>query len=203
MTVIAFVGKPRTGKTLHMTIMAHDDYQKGYKIFSNYQLNFPHKRLSVESMLKIPFDDVERNPKTLCIQEADKVFDSRRSMRNENVLLSSLTGQSGKRNLNIYYDTQFFNRIDSSLRDVTEYMIVSSVYVDSLTKEPICFEYTMIDLYDYSQKHYKIPVPIIRPFFNMYDSYATTKPIIESKSMDDIIGGDGIKSGKKSRFKNA
>ena len=190
MTVIAFVGKPRTGKTLHMSIMAHDDYKKGYSIFSNYTLKFPHVQMTVKDMLSIPFDDVERNPKTLCIQEADKVFDSRRSMRNENVLLSSLTGQSGKRNLNIYYDTQFFNRIDMALRDVTEYAVICSVFVNPLTKEPLCFDYTMIDLYDYSQKQYKIPAMVMKPFFEIYDSYETTKPITESSKMADIIGSE-------------
>lgn len=190
MTVIAFVGKPRTGKTLHMTVMAYGDYAKGYSIFSNYQLNFPHKRLSVNQMLQIPFDDVERNPKTLCIQEADKVFDSRRSMRNENVLLSSLTGQSGKRNLNIYYDTQFWNRIDMSLRDVTEFVCVSSVFVDNKNNNPVCFEYTMIDMYDMSEKKYRIPAVIMQPYYNMYDSYQTTKPLTGNSKIADIIGGE-------------
>lgn len=188
MTVIAFVGKPRTGKTLHMSIMAHDDYNKGHEIFSNYTLKFPHKRMSVKDMLTIPFDDVDRNPKTLCIQEADKIFDSRRSARNENVLLSSLTGQSGKRNLNIYYDTQFFNRIDMALRDVTEYMVVCSVLIHPQTKEPFCFDYCMIDLYDMSQKQYKIPANIMKPFYQIYNSYETTRPITESRKMVDIVG---------------
>lgn len=190
MTVIAFVGKPRTGKTLHMTIMAYSDYTNGHKIYSNYHLSFPHTRMTVNEMLQIPFDDVEREPKTLCIQEADKVFDSRRSMRNENVLLSSLTGQSGKRNLNIYYDTQFWNRIDMSLRDVTEHLITSTVYVDGMTKIPICFEYTAIDLYDMSSKTYKIPAIVMEPFYKMYDSYQTTKPITKASKMQEIVGDE-------------
>lgn len=189
MTVIAFVGKPRTGKTLHMTMFAHSDFMQGFSIFANYKLNFQYTFVTPDDMLKIPFEDVERNPKTLCIQEADKIFDSRRSMRNENVLLSSLTGQSGKRNLNIYYDTQFYNRIDSSLRDVTEYVILSSVYINP-RKEPLCFEYTMRDMHDLSERTYKIPVPLAKPFYYMYDSYQTTKPITKSKKMGDIVDED-------------
>src|SRR6185503_2543947 len=134
MTVIPFVGKHRTGKTLHMTIMAYNDYKNGYQIFSNYKLMFPHQYLTVYEMLRITMTDNDRNNKTLCIQEADKIFDSRSAMRGQNKLLTSLTGQSGKRNLNIYYDGQFWNRFDSGLRYVTEYVCSCSVLIDNRTK---------------------------------------------------------------------
>lgn len=188
MTVIAFVGKPRTGKTLGMTFTAYGDYNKGYEIFSNYELMFKHKAMSVEQMLNIPFEDVERNAKTLCIQEADKVFDSRRSMRNENVLLSSLTGQSGKRNLNIYYDTQFWNRIDGSLRAVTEFVVSTSCYIDSITKEPLAFEQVWEDMFDGSEKKIVLPAFLLSPFYKMYNNYEATRPLTQSRKMREIIG---------------
>lgn len=139
-------------------------------------------------MLKIPFEDIERNAKTLCIQEADKIFDSRRSMRNENTLLSSLTGQAGKRNLNIYYDTQFWNRIDGALRYVTEFVCSCSSIINSKTKTPLAFEYEMIDMYDMTSKKYIIPATMMEPFYAMYNSYETTTPLTASKSMEDISG---------------
>lgn len=189
MTVIAFVGKPRTGKTLHMTFMAYDALKQGHKIFANYKLMFPYTQVDQYDMLRIPFDDVDREPKTLCIQEADKIFDSHRSMKNENTLLSSLTGQAGKRNLNIYYDTQFWNRIDGSLRYVTEYICSCSCIINTLDKTPVAFEYTMIDTYDESMtKHYVIPASILRPYYSMYNSYETTKPLVGGKSMQEISG---------------
>ena len=177
MTVIAFVGKPRTGKTLGMTQYAYTNYIKGHAIFANYSLQFPSKTLTVAQMLQIPFDDVDRNPKTLCIQEVDKIFDSRRSARSENVFLSSLAGQSGKRNLDILYDTQFFMRVDSSLRRVTEYVVVCSCYIDSATKNPIAFEYEWEDMFDGKIKKIIIPAPILQPFYQMYDSYEATRPL--------------------------
>jgi hypothetical protein len=179
MTVIGFVGRPRTGKTLHMTMMAYDYYRKGHKIFANYQLAFPFERMDVYDMIDIPFNDLERAPKTLCIQEADKIFDS--WLRgSEQRMLSSLTGQSGKRNLNILYDTQFPSRVQKSLRDVTEYVITCTCFTDE-KENPIAFEYTKIDLYDYSSKTYRIPVDLLKPFFSMYNSYETTQPIRSNK----------------------
>lgn len=177
MTVIAFVGKPRTGKTLGMTQYAYTNYIKGHTIFANYKLGFPSKRLSIEEMLQIPFNDVDRNPKTLCIQEVDKIFDSRRAMTEANKNLSSLTGQSGKRNLDILYDTQFFSRVERSLRQVTEYVVLCSCYIDSATKNPIAFEYEWEDMFDGRVKKIVIPAPILEPFYNLYDSYEATRPV--------------------------
>lgn len=200
MTVIAFVGRPRTGKTLFMTFFAYNNYQKGHIIFSNYRMNFPSHKLDVYDMLNIPFDDVDRYPKTLCIQEADKIFDSRRSSRSENVLLSSLTGQSGKRNLDIFYDTQFFNRIDDSLRKVTEMIITSRCYYQKTNKEdiPIAFEYSITDVYEYLEKgiDYKpkkitVPALLLKPYFKMYDSYEATEPITTSRKMKDYDSAGG------------
>src|SRR5574339_495573 len=184
MTVIAFVGKPRTGKTLGMSVWAFDDFIHGHEIFSNYTLKFSqHPKMDVYDMLQIPFNDVDRNPKTLCIQEADKIFDSWQRTE-ENRLLSSLTGQSGKRNLNIYYDTQFFSRVQKSLRMVTEFIIETVAYIRSDNKEPIAFQYEITDVYDASTRKILIPVTTVingyklSDYYNMYDSYETTKPLV-------------------------
>ena len=201
MTVICFEGKPRTGKTLFMTFNAHHNYiNERSQIFSNYKLMFEHIMMSPYDMLKIPFNDVDRHPKTLCIQEADKWFDSHRSMRNENVLLSSLTSQSGKRNLNIYYDTQFYNRIDKSLRDVTEIIFHANVYISSKTKEPIAFQYTSETPNGEFKELPIIPAPIFEPFYSMYNSYEATQPLTSTKSMKEIMG-DIKNEGKTSRKK--
>lgn len=175
MTVIAFVGKPRTGKTLGMTQAGYTNYRSGHEILANYKLNFPSRIMTVSQMLQIPFDDVDLHPKTLLIQEADKIFDSRRSMKEENRLLSGLTGQSGKRNLNIFYDTQFFNRIDSSLRYVTEYVVSCSCFIDDKTKQPIAFQYQYEDMFDGRIRKALIPAILLQPFYSMYNTHEVTK----------------------------
>lgn len=187
MTVIQFEGLPRTGKTLFMTFHGHTDFLNGYEIFSNYKLMFDHSMLSPYDMLKIPFDDVDRHPKTLMIQEVDKWFDSRRSMRNENVYLSSLTGQSGKRNLNIYVDTQYPRRVDTAIRDIIEYKYHAMVYIDSRTKEPLAFKYTMTDADDNILRELPpIPAIYLKPYYDMYDSYEATQPIVIGKSKKEL-----------------
>lgn len=198
MTVIGFVGKPRTGKTLGMVQLGYTNYLNGHEILANFKLNFPSKNMTVGEMLQIPFDDVDRHPKTLLIQEADKIFDSRRSMKEENRLLSGLTGQSGKRNLNIIYDTQFWTRIDSSLRYVTEYVVSCSCFIDDKTKQPIAFEYQYEDMFDGRIRKATIPALLMQPFYGMYNTYEATKSL-EQGSEVKIDNHDKPKRTRKKR----
>lgn len=176
MTVTFFVGKPRSGKTLHMTMNGYFDYQHGRKIYANYILKFPYTPLSISDTLKISHMEMDRSPKTILLQEVDKWFDSRRSARTENVLLSSLTGQSGKRNIDILYDSQFPTRIDKGLRDVTDFNIACECIVDE-KKNPIYFNYTVFDLNNYTTKNYKIPAFMMYQFYPLYDTYEPTSPL--------------------------
>lgn len=193
MTVICWDGMPRTGKTLNMIWYAYNNQlNKQMETICNLLLGWEHKRMDVYDMLKIPFDDVERNPKQLIIQEADKWFDSWLK-NNENRLLSSLTGQSGKRNLDILYDTQFYSRIQKSLRKVTDYKVICSCYIDQY-KRPLAFEIQWtqqaeFDVFIPISTPKIIPAPLMRPFYSMYNSYESTKPLVESRTIDDIAHG--------------
>ena len=170
-----------------MTKHAYDDFKNGHEILCNYKLYFKSVMMSPYDMLKIPFLNVDRDFKTLVIQEADKWFDSRRSMRNENVLLSSLTGQSGKRNLNIYYDTQYPNRVDMSLRDVTDYIYEYLVFVDTKTRNALAFQYTLMDGEENPIVVLPpIPASYLEPYYHLYNSYEATQPLTVGKSMKEL-----------------
>jgi hypothetical protein len=183
-----FFGKPRKGKTLHGCMNTYYDYKNGRKIYSVVNpyfklFKFPHTVLTVDDALSISHMKVDRLPKTMYIQEADKIFDSRRSARRENVLLSDITGQSGKRNTDILYDTQFPTRIDKSLRDVTDVSIYCDCEVDE-RKNPIYFEYYYFDGFmgQYTGKTYKLPAFYMSQFYNLYDTYKPTEHLGDKKS---------------------
>lgn len=192
MTVIAFIGKPRTGKTLHMTFLGYENYKRGNKIFTNYKTTFGTK-LEINELLQIPFQDIDRNPKTLMIQEADKWFDSRSPMKVENKLLNNLTGQAGKRNLDIYLDTQFWNRLDNAIRYVVDTIITASAFVDKF-KNPLAFHYTSIDVWDYQNdpnytpKEYTLTIHQMQPYFKLYDSFEPTKGLTKKQKIEEILG---------------
>jgi hypothetical protein len=187
-TIYFFVGKPRMGKGLHMTMNAYHDAMNGRKIFSNYDLkNFPNnnsytKLKDVNDTLHIQELEMEQSPKDILLQEADKWFDARRSGKISNVLLSVLTGQAGKRNIDIMYDSQFPTRIDKGLRDVTDYTISCVCHYENpvTKKNPLYFHYTWYEGYmgfpkPLPIKQYPMPAIFMEQFYKLYDTYQPTK----------------------------
>src|SRR6185503_2388454 len=185
--IIGFIGLPRTGKTLFMVYHAYQTFIEGAEILSNVTLKppFVYTKMNPYDMLRIPFTNNDREKKTLLIQEIDKWFNARRSMRNENYLLGGLAGQSGKRNLSILWDTQYPHLVDSQIRDVTDMVYHCSVYVDSKTKDPLAFEYTKEDI-NGMINYPPIPVNVLKPFFDMYLTYEPTANITQTKTMKEL-----------------
>jgi len=156
-------------------MVARIDYENKKKIYANYDLKFPHTKFDMEDMLSIASMEMDIEPKTYVIQEASKWFDARRSSRKENTLLSSFTGQSGKREIDIYYDDQFVTRIDRGLRDITDYSFISNCVRDA-NKNPLIFEYEMYNGYFLSPtgKTIRFPAQWMQQFYDMYDTRQPT-----------------------------
>jgi hypothetical protein len=182
LTCAGIIGKPRTGKTLYLTMIGYFDYLAGRKIYSNYTLSYPHQIYDIEDLLSISTMEMELSPKTVLMQEASKWFDARRSGRNENVLLSSFTGQSGKRDIDIYYDDQFITRIDRGLRDITDYSFITNcVYTPE--KKPLIFEYEKYTGYFVypTGKTLRFPAGFMEQFYEMYNTRQPTAPLVKNE----------------------
>lgn len=199
MTSIIWVGKPRTTKTLNMVIHGYSNHLKGYETATNFKCDFADKRIKdIYDVLDIIFSDVDRNPKQILLQEVDKWADSwLRSV--EQRLLSSFAGQSGKRNLDILADTQFFERVQKSLRRVFEYGVTcSAYYANDRRKTLLASEVTLCEIGAFEEFIPLMNRPIILPvnfkingkkisdYYEMYDSYEASKPFIA----EDIDGRD-------------
>lgn len=161
-------------------MIGHRDNQLGRKVYSNYSVAFEHTKYDIDDLLSISTMEMELSPKTVLIQEASKWFDARRSGRRENVLLSSFTGQSGKREIDIYYDDQFLTRIDRGLRDITDFSFISNVKRDS-NNQPLIFEYEMYGGYFIypTGRTLKFPAKTLLDFEGMeyyYSMYNTREP---------------------------
>lgn len=166
-------------------MIGYFDYLAGRKIYSNYTLSFPHSIFDIEDLLAISTMEMEISPKTVLIQEASKWFDARRSSRKENVLLSSFTGQSGKRDIDIYYDDQFITRIDRGLRDITDYSFMTNcIYTPD--KKPLLFEYEKYTGYFVypMNKTLRFPAGYMEQFYEMYNTRQPTMPLIKHEKGD-------------------
>jgi len=177
-TCTGIIGPPGTGKTLYLTMIGNIDFVSKRRIISNYDLSFEHTKVDIYGLLDVINED-STEPTTVLIQEASKWFDSRRSMRIENTVLSSLTGQQRKREMDIYYDDQFVTRIDSGLRDITNFSFVSNcVYFN---EKPMIFEYEKY--YGYfrapTNKTIRFPALYMEQYMSMFNTKETTAPLVK------------------------
>lgn len=193
MGIFFFTGPPRTGKTAHIVMNGWGDYLNHRKVFSLRAptLKFPYvdgcytpKVVDVQEFLDTVKEEVDRHPKTFLIQEFSKIFDSRSSAREENKALTSFTGQSGKRNIDILYDDQFPSRIDKGIRDVTSKTYVCNCIPPPESKQdPVIFEYYEFEgflLYPTMNVH-RIPAVFMKQFYPLYDTYEPTKRLETKK----------------------
>ena len=164
-------------------MIGYFDYLSGREIYSNYSLGFPHKRYDIDDLLSISTMEMDLKPKTVLMQEASKWFDSRRSGRDENVLLSSFTGQSGKREIDIYYDDQFMSRIDKGLRDITDYTF-STECVRKPDNTPMVFKYHKFYGYFqyFTERTIMFPASFMEQFYNFYNTREPTAPLVKNET---------------------
>lgn len=111
-----FIGYQNSGKTLAMTYFLYVYYLRGYKIYSNYNLNFEHEKINKEKLLNMSKSDIQFNKCIIAIDEIQALFDSRSSSTKENKLFSYLVLQSSKRDVHIFGTTQEFQNIEVRIR---------------------------------------------------------------------------------------
>lgn len=116
--IVLYKGKRGSGKTLTMVKDGLRYYQNGYKILRNFDCAFGDY-ISNEDILKL---DKESNI-TNCVLMIDEVqifFDSRRSMKNENINFSNFVQQIRKRHIHILGTSQYSNTVDLRFRQHTD-----------------------------------------------------------------------------------
>ena len=127
--VIGLKGLKGSGKTLVMTLLLYAEYKNGRKIYTNYEVNFPHKILDVEKLVKL---DIQLQNAVIGIDELHMICDSRRSGKKQNILLSYFVLQSRHRSIDLYYTTQFNGQVDKRIRENTDINIIcENLFIDS------------------------------------------------------------------------
>lgn len=146
--IIAYVGRRGSGKTLSMIRQAYVDYKKGRKIYSNMVgLNFPFEKLTKDALMSFMNEDNKLSNCVILIDEIHMIMDSRLSMSHRNLLLSYLTLQTRKRDVDMYYTTQTWGQVDRRMRQQTDLVVqcntlkkkvngVEYVYVRNILVDP-------------------------------------------------------------------
>lgn len=170
---IIFEGKQRKGKTLSGVIWALDAYQQGRNIFSNIQLGFPHSPIEF-SEIKLEDGASKYWNGFVLVDEWNFFFDSRKSMRKENVEHSSFLLQQKKQGCTIAGTTHDLMSLDVRLRENFDYLITPEVYpAYPAVPQTLRMKIENGPL----QSHFKKSITLdCRPFLGLYDSFAVYDP---------------------------
>jgi hypothetical protein len=123
--IIGFIGQRNSGKTLSMTIEAYKKYKQGYKIYSNYHLNFPYTPYTVDDLLAFSESGMYFGNSIFLIDEIHIWFDSRCSGKKRNIIFSYFLNQSSKNDIDVYYTSQFSRQVEIRMRLNTEIVVES------------------------------------------------------------------------------
>ena len=172
--IYGFFGDMGSGKTLSMTKYAMLHHLTGYKVYSNYGLNIPHEIIDKTFMENIIKVDKNFDGKTIfCLDEFDMYIDSRRSMKEGNLLISYFLKQVRKKNIKLFYSAQMKNTIDKRLRILTRTNILCKGRTVYCYKEghlePFIIQMIYNDVY-VNDKLIKKSRFIGNPYFNLYDT---------------------------------
>jgi len=127
--VIGILGTKGSGKTLFLTILLYIEYLTGKKIYTNYEVFFPHEILDVNKLIRL---DEQLTNAVIGITELHTICDSRRSGSKQNIQFSYFVLQSRHRSVNFYYDDQFERQFDVRIRENTDINIVTeNMFIDS------------------------------------------------------------------------
>ena len=135
--IIAFIGMRGSGKTLSMVKFISEKYEKGFNIFSNFELKLKeNKKGSVQYLDKKFFvnyaeSGLDIKNSVVAIDECHVFFDSRNAMLKRNKIFSKFVTQSRKRSVDLIYTTQdkspmYFlksGQVELRLRKLTDMLI--------------------------------------------------------------------------------
>ena len=120
--IIVFIGGRNSGKTASMTIEAYKKYKQGYKIYSNYHLNFPYTPYTIDDLLMFAESGMYFGNTIFLVDEAHIYFDSY-SRGKRSMIFSYFLNQSSKNDIDVYFSTQFSRQIFIRIRLNTEVVV--------------------------------------------------------------------------------
>lgn len=124
--VLIYTGPMGSSKSLSMVREAKKYYDRGYKVYSNFHLNFPFEWMDKDLLRKMIRGEFELENAVLLLDEIHQIADSRRTQGKKNINFSYIINQSRKKSVRIMGTTQFFSQLDVRLRLATSVLVQCS-----------------------------------------------------------------------------
>ena len=178
------MGTQGSGKTLYLVKTAYEYHKKGFKVYSNFKLNFPHEILS--------FKDIMECKLSKCVVSLDEAslwgLNSRESMsKKNNKITSQFIVQLRKQDVHLFASAQLLRQLDVRVRENADYIceakkfaIINGVLDDSAQamnypkKIPIIIEVNVVRCYDSREAKIRFHA---NPLFSLYDTNEVIKLI--------------------------
>lgn len=170
--IILFIGTVGSGKTLSMTVEAYKYYKRGFRVFSNYHLAFPHTKLTKKVFMGLIEDPESLQNAVICLDEMHIWIDSRSSMSKKNKLITYFLLQTRKRDVRLLATTQHLHQVDKRLRDTADVL----VYCENMSNKSSLVGGNQRILirqdffYQYSRSPPKTLVIHANPYFGIYNT---------------------------------
>jgi hypothetical protein len=183
-----FLGLQNEGKTLAMSYFAKWYYIKGYEIYSNYNLDFPHKKLTKKIIIDYTMDRHQFKKTIFVIDEIYLFFDSRSFGNKANKIFSYFLLQTSKNNVNLYGTAQFLNTVEKRFREnLTFRCFCNRVYLNPITKQYENIENNLRILPEYIVNNMYIRLNFLTKAHNIFnDAIKLTTYYLKAKSLFNI-----------------
>ena len=122
--IVGIFGELGTGKTMLLTLIGYYYFLKGWKIYSNYRVTFPHTL--VKSLDDIKDLDLSKDS-IFIFDELWITADARRHSTDENITISQSILQSRKKRMSIFYTAQYPRLVEQRIRMITNYVLKPTI----------------------------------------------------------------------------
>lgn len=122
-TTIGIFANPSQGKTILMTFLGLLFWLRGYRVFSNYWVAFPHVLIeSLEDLKKIGLYPAWEK-KVALMEDFERWINSRLASTKQNISMGAVTMDFGKNNCSLIYTAKRSAIIDINVRDISSIFI--------------------------------------------------------------------------------
>ena len=169
--IVLYKGARGRGKTLTMVKDALQYQNEGWTVFSNMEGMKIGTFISVDDIQKIDKgSDIKRC--VLVIDEIQSLFDSRRSMKKQNLDFSYFIQQIRKRGIILLCTTQYTNTVDLRLRQHIDILAIPRIWRELDVCEVKYIDMTSIEDEEYgtNEPDYTEIVYSTKEIYGLYDT---------------------------------
>lgn len=177
--IVGIIGTRGSGKTITMAKTVKEALKKGKIVYTNFKINKKAIEKKYHKKIKLLDNKFFKNYKdfklyncALFIDEIYVYIDSRTSGTKRNRLWSYFINQTRKRDVDLYFTTQFFRQVEVRLRDNTEFFVFPSVIGKQSTVKTDDDIIIVNKIYSYKERIKKIGIETFKAndYFDVYDT---------------------------------